>query len=97
VTDERRAEVDAIMSAMEPRWRTYWCSAMLCGCIGCVQTGSRGKVTKAEWLDWRSRNEPVATTNEDLVYFESVGDEITFVVEPEARCDNTGGAPLTEG
>lgn len=34
-------EIDMIMKTIPAEWRERWCTAKLCGCMGCVQIGNR--------------------------------------------------------
>jgi len=53
--EERQKEVDAIMETMPIEWRDRWCRAEICGCMGCVQSGSNCRITEREWLEWKAR------------------------------------------
>lgn len=42
-TDE---QIDVIMQAIPEQWRNRWCTAELCGCLGCVQTGNKAVIAE---------------------------------------------------
>jgi len=39
-------EINRIMQTIPEAWRTRWCEASLCACVGCVQIGNRAEIFK---------------------------------------------------
>lgn len=40
--------VDEIMQQIPADWRYRWCRAQVCACMGCVQTGNKSVMAKAQ-------------------------------------------------
>jgi len=54
---ERMAYVDQVMSEVSCSIRFVWCSAMICGCLGCANKsgGVMSKITHQDWVLWQNR------------------------------------------
>ena len=53
MTDKK--PIDEVMQAMPESWRTYWCEAEVCACMGganCSGQLKRLGYSKQEWQQW---------------------------------------------
>jgi hypothetical protein len=60
LTDEekRALSFDELMAIMPEKWRERWCSAEVCGCMGCVNGSGHLESyghTKEDWVRWRAQ------------------------------------------